>query len=83
MQAAALFYKTNCGFCRKVIRYMEENDISIPLKNVTENSQIREELITIAGKTQVPCLIVNGKFIHESDDIIQWLKDNWSNNDIT
>ena len=83
MHAAALFYRPTCGYCLKVLRFIEQNNISIPLKNISESSEIRAELITIAGKTQVPCLIFNGKPMHESNDIIEWLKENWRSNDNT
>jgi len=56
---------------------MEENDITIALKNVSANSETRQELITISGKTQVPCLVVDGQPMLESDDIIDWLANNW------
>ena len=78
MHAVALFYKPTCGYCRKVLQFLEQNNISIPLKNISESLEIRDELITIAGKTQTPCLVVSGKSLHESDDIIQWFEDNWN-----
>jgi len=77
MYAAALFYKPTCGFCRKVIRYMQDNYIDIPQKNIRDSSQVRDELIAISGKTQVPCLVVDGEPIHESDEIIEWLAAHW------
>jgi len=83
MHAAALFYRPTCGYCVKVLRFIEQNNISIPLKNIFENPEVRQELITIAGKTQVPCLVVNGEPMHESDNIIEWLKENWNNHDNT
>jgi len=83
MHAAALFYRPTCGYCLKVLRFIKQNNILIPLRNVSENPEIRQELITIAGKTQVPCLVVNGKPMHESGHIIEWLKENWNNHDNT
>lgn len=83
MHAAALFYRPTCGYCRKVLAFIEENNFSVPLKNASETPEIQEELITIAGKTQVPCLVINGKPLHESDDIIKWLKENWDDHDNT
>ena len=83
MHAAALFYRPTCGYCLKVLRFIQQNNMSITLKNITETPDIRQELIAIAGKTQVPCLVVGGEAMHESDDIIEWLKENWSNDDNT
>ena len=56
---------------------MKENNISFPIKDVSASSEIREELLAVGGKTQVPCLVIDGKALYESDDIIQWLKNNW------
>ena len=80
MHTVALYYKPTCGYCLKVLAFMKQNGLTIPLKNVNEQPAVREELIAIAGKTQVPCLVINGKPLHESDDIVQWLKQNWSSN---
>ena len=81
MHAAALFYRPTCGYCLKVLRFIAQNNIAISLKNISENSEILQELITIAGKTQIPCLVVNGKAMHESNHIIKWFKENWKTDD--
>ena len=57
--------------------YLTENHISIPLKDIRLNPAYREELKKIGGKTQVPCLVIDGKALYESADIIDWLKKNW------
>ena len=77
MDDLVLFYKPTCSYCRKVLFFMEDNDISLPLKDISESLDVRQELVTIGGKGQVPCLVIGGKALYESDDIIQWLKDNW------
>ena len=79
MHELTLYHRPFCPYCGKVITYIKENDISLPMKNVSESSEIQKELETISGKTQVPCLIIDGKPLHESDDIIQWLGDNLGN----
>ena len=78
MYTVGLFYKPTCGYCRKVLNYLEQNNITIPLKNVSEKPEVREELLKITGKTQVPCLMINGAPLLESDDIIKWFRENWS-----
>lgn len=77
MPKLVLYYMPSCPYCQKVLRYMESNNIEIPLKNIREDSAIREELITIGGKGQVPCLVIDRKAMYESDDIIEWLKENF------
>ena len=66
----------SCPYCGRVLRYMEENQIKIPMKNTSENSDNRNELLQIGGKTQVPCLVIDGIAKYESLDIIEWFKDN-------
>ena len=78
MNELVLFYRKTCGFCHKVLRFMENNEISLSLKDTGENLEFRQELIALTGKTQVPCLVINGNPMHESDDIIEWLKNEWS-----
>ena len=48
------------------------------MKNILTDSQAKLELLEIGGKTQVPCLVIDGKALYESDDIINWLEQNYS-----
>ncbi len=77
MQDLVLYYMPTCPFCQKVISYMKKNDIEVPMKDTMSNQSFRQELLKIGGKTQVPCLVIDGKALYESDDIIVWFKDNW------
>ena len=76
MHEYILYEKETCPFCRKVFRYMDEAGISIPMKNVLDCG-VAEELVRIGGKNQVPCLVIDGKAMYESDDIIQYMKENF------
>lgn len=78
MSKLTLYYKPTCPYSQKVLRYMESNNIVIPLKNINESSEILEELIVTGGKKQVPCLVIDGEALYESDDIIAWLRSNWT-----
>ena len=71
-----LYETQSCPFCAKVRRFLEENDIAVPAKDISENSENRRELVEIGGKSQVPCLVVDGRAIYESDDIIAWFQEN-------
>ena len=66
----------NCPFCAKVRDYLQENNISVPMKDIRENPDYREELIKIGNKAQVPCLIIDGKALYESDEILRWIEKN-------
>ena len=69
---STLYYSDTCPFCKRVLRFMEKNDIKCEMKS-TDMDQNREELIKIGGKKQVPCLVTGGKPMYESMDIISHL----------
>ena len=71
-QHLVLYYLPSCPYCIKVLDYMEKENIQIEKRNVSD-PKIKEELIEIGGKGQVPCLVIDGKPLYESDDIINWL----------
>lgn len=70
-----LYYRPTCPYCKKVLKFLEEIDLEIPLKNIEDNSKAKDELLHLGGKAQVPCLFIDGKPLYESDDIIDWLKE--------
>ena len=76
MSELTLYYRPTCPFCRKVLNFIEENNIDIPLKDKEANPEYEKELVSVGGKTQVPCLVIDGKALYESDSIIEWLKKN-------
>lgn len=77
MTNLTLYYIPTCPYCQKVFAFMKQNSISIPLKDRNADPKVREELIRVGGKQQVPCLVIDGKALYESDDIIEWFKNNW------
>lgn len=77
MQELKLYYMEVCPFCKKVLQYMKRNDIDgVELMDIKSDPNIQEELIRVGGMDQVPMLLVDGKPLYESNDIIQWFKDN-------
>lgn len=73
MHDLVLYHKLRCPYCQKVRDFMERKGINIDLRDITESSEILDELISTGGKNQVPCLMIDGKAMYESDDIIKWL----------
>lgn len=71
-----LFMKPTCPYCIKVMNFMSENNITIPLRDIVADESAAETLIAIGGKHQVPCLFIDGKPLYESGDIIEWLRNN-------
>lgn len=68
----ALYYKPTCPYCLKVMAYMQDQDIEMEMRNTMEPGVI-DGLVALTGKTQVPCLVINGEPMLESDDIIAYL----------
>lgn len=69
-----LYYKKSCPYCQKVLRFMEENKINLDARDTLQPGN-QNDLVRIGGKKQVPCLVVNGKALYESDDIIAYLRE--------
>ena len=69
----SLYYKKSCPYCTKVLRFMEENGITLDLRDTLQPGN-QNDLIRVGGKKQVPCLVVDGRAMYESDDIIAYLR---------
>lgn len=75
-----LYFKPDCPFCLKVLNYFKDNGvikfISYNIEDETAGYENQEKLEKVGGKIQVPCLVVDGKAMYESDDIIEYAKEN-------
>lgn len=71
-----LYMRPTCPYCQKVMAFMKENNIKISLKDINQEAH-RQTLIKVGGKQQIPCLFIDGKPMYESNDIINWLKQNY------
>jgi len=69
-----LYQNDSCPFCTKVRYFLDENDITIPMKDTLLDPAARQELIQIGGKGQVPCLVIDGQPLYESNEIIRWVQ---------
>ena len=70
-----LYMFDTCPFCRKVLREIEsQGRTDVELKNIHKSAEDRDTLIEVGGKSQVPCLFIDGEPLYESGDIIEWLR---------
>ncbi len=69
-----LYYSPQCPYSQKVLSYLKDSGMKIPMKNVRLDRTARQELEQQGGHLIVPCLIVNGNPIYNANDIIDWLK---------
>lgn len=72
-----LYHFESCPYCAKVRKVVAELDIDLEMRDTRENDAYREELVKLTGRTQVPCLVIDGKPMHESDDIVDYLRKNF------
>ena len=68
-----LYYKPACPYSQRVLKYLKLINKTVTLKDLESNPEAKSELIHIGGKPQVPCLVVDGKALYESEDIVTWL----------
>ena len=71
-----LYFFQGCPYCARVRTFLSSENINVPMKDIHQTPAFRDELIKIGGKAQVPCLVIDGKALYESSDIIAWLKEN-------
>ncbi len=70
-----LYHMEQCPYCRKVRNFIEKNNLKSKIKyfDIIEDGAAAERLMEMTNDEQVPCLVIDGKPMLESDDIIQWL----------
>lgn len=72
-----LYHRWACPYSAKVRDYISEHDLSmIVFHDIDSDSDAENRLVSMIGEVQVPCLVVNGNPMLESDKIIRWLGDN-------
>ncbi|ADO77401.1 glutaredoxin family protein [Halanaerobium praevalens] len=77
MSDLSLYYFPSCPYCRRVLDFIEENELeNIELKNIRKDKAAKDKLIEVGGKSQVPCLLIDDEPLYESNDIINWLQNN-------
>ena len=69
-----LYQFPECPFCQLVLRELDKLKIEIPIKNTRTDPVARQELIDLTGRTQVPCLVIDGEPLLESSDIVNYLR---------
>lgn len=67
-----MYVLPGCPWCAKVDAFLAEHDATLEHLDVTEGAN-GDDLIALGGKRQCPCLVVDGKAMYESSDIINYL----------
>ncbi len=76
MKKLDLFYFASCPYCQIVLSAIKENKLEskVTLVDIHKDASQKQKLIQDTGRSTVPCLYIDGKPMHESREIAQWLK---------
>lgn len=69
-----LYGYSSCPYCRKVYRRLDALGLDVPRANTRKDREAANALRSLTGKNQVPCLVIDGQPLLESDDINVWLE---------
>lgn len=69
-----LYIRPECPFCEKVLNIIDEYNIEVDIKDISDDA-VAQELIEHGGKKQAPYLIDHSHdtAMYESEDIISYL----------
>ena len=72
-QVLILYKFDTCIFCRRVMAMIDANQWPVIYRD-TQEEHNRQALVALTGKTQVPCLSIDGEPLLESRLIIRYLQ---------
>ena len=69
-----LYYLSTCPYCKKVIDFLDSNNIEYKLLDINEHENFNK-LLKIGKKRRVPFIVDTntGNVMYESADIIEYL----------
>ena len=79
----AIYQFKTCPFCIKTRRAIKRLSLNIQLLDTQKNADNRQALLQGGGEIKVPCLRITQddgviRWMYESDDIIKYLEDRFS-----
>lgn len=63
-----------CPYCQRVLHFLREHPIPVSYQDIRQTPALREALIALGGKAQVPCLVIDGEPLYESAEILAYLQ---------
>ncbi len=72
----ALYFYEACPYCQIVLEAVDDLGIKVDYCNTREDKNHYNKLVQDTGRGTVPCLYIDGQPMHESADIVRWLKAN-------
>jgi glutaredoxin 3 len=73
-----LYHRWHCPYSASVRDFIDHHKLGqeIEFLELSESRASETKLTELTSQSQVPCLVVNGRPILESDEIVQWLQAN-------
>ena len=73
-----LYHRWHCPYSKRVRDFVDANALGekIEYLELGEAEGAEDKLADLTGRSQVPCLVVDGEPILESADIVDWLRTN-------
>ncbi|RAP34211.1 glutaredoxin [Candidatus Marinamargulisbacteria bacterium SCGC AG-439-L15] len=69
-----LYVSHGCIYCKRVTDFLEEHSLEIPMEEPFNDPKEFQSFMDLTGGTQVPCLMINGEPMRESEDIVVWIE---------
>lgn len=72
-----LYYFEQCPYCQIVLSALKETGLEskVTFFDTHKEPKYKEKLIKDTGRGTVPCLYIDGRPMHESRDIANWLRE--------
>lgn len=69
-----LYKGEDCPYCQDVMRGIEGLDLPLSFRDAGGDAAAARELRKLIGVAQIPCLVIDGVPMLESQDILAWLR---------
>lgn len=69
-----LYQFAGCPYCQRVLRRLPELGLQVELRDTLHDREAAAALRAATGRSQVPCLFIDGAPMFESADIIDFLE---------
>ena len=75
MKKLELYFFPQCPYCQVVLSALRVTGLEekVEFHDIQDNPADKQKLIKDTGRGTVPCLYIDGKPMHESKDIADWL----------
>lgn len=73
VRTLTLYKHDACPYCIRIFTFLQTHSVFMEMADTRKSQEVRAALIQLTGRTQVPCLVIDGIPFFESSDILEWL----------